>query len=83
VHTDKACSYNTRPFNTFTVDAGVLFWFSKGLYALCHNLFGRSWEVDIRRDVKEIGWLCIEWIQLAQDGDEPGGSGATELVITF
>jgi hypothetical protein len=39
-------------------------------------------------DLREIGWGCVEWIQLAQDrdrwqalvnSDEPSGSGAMEL----
>jgi hypothetical protein len=35
--------------------------------------------------LRETGWGCVEWIQLAQDrdsceyGGEPSGSGATEL----
>jgi hypothetical protein len=49
----------------------------------------RRWEDGIRMDLKDIGWASVEWIQLAQDrdrwrglvnGDEPSGSGATELV---
>jgi hypothetical protein len=49
----------------------------------------RRWEDGIRMDLREIG-LGVEWIELAQDrdrwravvnfGDEPSGSGATELV---
>jgi hypothetical protein len=27
------------------------------------------WEDEIRMDLREIGWSCIEWIQLAQDRD--------------
>jgi hypothetical protein len=43
-------------------------------------------------DLREIGWGSVDWIQLAQDrnpvaasceyGDEPLGSGATELVMS-
>jgi hypothetical protein len=50
----------------------------------------RRWNDGIKIDLREIGWGCVEWIQLAQDrdrwggccecGDEPLGSGATELV---
>jgi hypothetical protein len=53
----------------------------------------RRWEVGIRMDVKEIDWRSVDWIQLAKDwdrlagcceyGDEPSGSGATELVPIF
>jgi hypothetical protein len=27
----------------------------------------RRWEDGIRMDLREIGWGCVEWIQLAQD----------------
>jgi hypothetical protein len=45
----------------------------------------RKWEDGVRMDLREIGWGSADWIQLAQAGcceygDEPGGSGATELV---
>jgi hypothetical protein len=49
----------------------------------------RRWEDGIRMDLREIGWGSVDWIQLAQEGpvagsceygDEPSGSGATELV---
>jgi hypothetical protein len=29
----------------------------------------RRWEDKIRMDLREIGWGCVEWIQLAQDRD--------------
>jgi hypothetical protein len=44
---------------------------------------------NIRMDLRVFGWESVDWIQLAQDrpvagsceyGDEPSGSGATELV---
>jgi hypothetical protein len=47
------------------------------------------WEDGIKMDLREIGWGGVEWIHLAQDrdrwravecGDEPLGSGATELL---
>jgi hypothetical protein len=46
------------------------------------------WEDGIRMDLREIGWGSVDWIQLAQDrdrgsceyGDEPSGSGTTDLV---
>jgi hypothetical protein len=51
----------------------------------------RRWEDGIKMDLREIGWGSVKWIHLAQDrdrwggccecGDEPSGSGATELVI--
>jgi hypothetical protein len=51
----------------------------------------RRWEDGIRMDLREIGWVSVDWIQLAQDrdrwggfgeyGDEPSGCGAMELVI--
>jgi hypothetical protein len=28
------------------------------------------WEVGIRMDLRECGWGCVEWIQLAQDRDQ-------------
>jgi hypothetical protein len=50
----------------------------------------RRWEDGIRIDLTETGRGSLDWIQLAQDrnrrrggcehGDEPSGSGATELV---
>jgi hypothetical protein len=30
----------------------------------------RRWEDNIRMDLKEIGWGCIYWIDLAQDRDQ-------------
>jgi hypothetical protein len=27
------------------------------------------WEDGINMDLREIGWGCVEWIQLAQDRD--------------
>jgi hypothetical protein len=29
----------------------------------------RKWEDGIRMDLREIGWVSVEWIQLAQDRD--------------
>jgi hypothetical protein len=29
----------------------------------------RRWENAIKMDLREIGWGCVEWIQLAQDRD--------------
>jgi hypothetical protein len=47
----------------------------------------RRWEDGIRMDLREIGWGSVDLIQLARDtvagscefGDEPSGSGASEL----
>jgi hypothetical protein len=42
-----------------------------------------KWENGIRMDPMEIGWRSVEWIQIAgscEYGDDPSGSGATELV---
>jgi hypothetical protein len=30
----------------------------------------RRWEERIRMDLREIGWGSVDWIQLAQDGDQ-------------
>jgi hypothetical protein len=30
----------------------------------------RRWEDGLRMDRGEIGWGCLDWIQLAQDGDQ-------------
>jgi hypothetical protein len=30
----------------------------------------RRWEDNIRMDLREIGWECVYWIQLAQDRDQ-------------
>jgi hypothetical protein len=27
----------------------------------------RRWEDEIRMNLREIGWGCVEWIQLVQD----------------
>jgi hypothetical protein len=50
----------------------------------------RRWDDGIRMDLREICWWSVEWIHVAQDrdrwrvfcecGDEPPGSGATELL---
>jgi hypothetical protein len=29
----------------------------------------RRWEDGIRKDLREIGWGSVDWIQLAQDRD--------------
>jgi hypothetical protein len=29
----------------------------------------RRWEDGIRMDLREIGWVSVDWIQLAQDRD--------------
>jgi hypothetical protein len=29
----------------------------------------RKWEDGIRMDLREIGWVSVDWIQLAQDRD--------------
>jgi hypothetical protein len=29
----------------------------------------RRWEDGIRRDLREIGWGSVDWIQLTQDRD--------------
>jgi hypothetical protein len=31
---------------------------------------GRSWEDNVRMDLREIGWADIDWIDLAQDRDQ-------------
>jgi hypothetical protein len=34
---------------------------------------GRSrhrWEDNIRMDLREMGWECVDWIHLAQDWDQ-------------
>jgi hypothetical protein len=28
-----------------------------------------KWKDNIRLDLREIGWVCMDWIDLAQDGD--------------
>ena len=28
------------------------------------------WEDNIERNLKQIGWECMEWINLAQDGNK-------------
>jgi hypothetical protein len=36
------------------------------------GLLGRSkrrWEYNIRKDLREIVWECMDWMQLAQDVD--------------
>jgi hypothetical protein len=30
---------------------------------------GRRWEDEIRTDLREIVWGCVDWIQLALDRD--------------
>jgi hypothetical protein len=31
---------------------------------------GRKWEDNIRMDLKEIEYEVVDWIRLAQDGDQ-------------
>jgi hypothetical protein len=30
---------------------------------------GTRWEDNINMDLREVGWGCIDWIDLAQDSD--------------
>jgi hypothetical protein len=30
----------------------------------------RRWKDNIRMNVREIGWGCLDWIDLAQDSDQ-------------
>jgi hypothetical protein len=30
----------------------------------------RSWEDNIKTDLKEIGWVNVDWINLAQDEEQ-------------
>ena len=29
----------------------------------------RRWEDNIKMDLKEVGWSCADWMELAQDRD--------------
>jgi hypothetical protein len=29
----------------------------------------RRWEDGVRMDLREVGWGCMDWIELAQDRD--------------
>jgi hypothetical protein len=29
----------------------------------------RRWEENIRMDLREVGWGCVDWMELAQDRD--------------
>ena len=29
----------------------------------------RRWEYNIKKDLQEVGWLGMDWIELAQDRD--------------
>jgi hypothetical protein len=31
---------------------------------------GRRWVDNIKMDLREIGWDCMDWIDLAQDRDQ-------------
>jgi hypothetical protein len=30
----------------------------------------RRWVSNIKMDIREIGWDCMDWIDLAQDSDQ-------------
>jgi len=32
--------------------------------------YSRRWEVNIRMDLREIGWKGVDWIHLAQERDQ-------------
>jgi hypothetical protein len=32
--------------------------------------YRRRWEYNIRMDHREIGWEVVDWMHLAQDGDQ-------------
>jgi hypothetical protein len=31
---------------------------------------GRTWENNIRMDLREIGWEVVDWMHLAQERDQ-------------
>jgi hypothetical protein len=39
----------------------------------------RRWEDNIKTDLREIGWGCMDWIHLAQDRDQWRGLVNTVL----
>jgi hypothetical protein len=30
----------------------------------------RRWEDNIRMDLRETGWVCVDWIHVVQDRDQ-------------
>ena len=43
------------------------------IYDISHlrvnNSLSRSWEDNIRMDLREVGYGCVDWMELAQDRD--------------
>jgi hypothetical protein len=43
----------------------------------------RSWEDNIKMDVREIGWSGVDWINLAQDRDKWPDLVKTVMLLRF
>jgi hypothetical protein len=43
----------------------------------------RRWEDNIKMDLKEVGCLCMDWIDLAQDRDRSRGLVNSVMKIRF
>jgi hypothetical protein len=49
----------------------IRFW-SQNLKGRAFGRPKRRWEDNIRMDRREIGWKCVEWMNLVHDGDSGG-----------
>jgi hypothetical protein len=41
----------------------------------------RRWEDKIKIELREIGWTCMDWIDLAQDRDHGVGNTVMKLRV--
>jgi hypothetical protein len=61
---DRACSTNGEKRNAY----GILVGKPEGKRPLGRQR--RRWVNNIKRDLREIGWDAVDWIDLAQERDQ-------------
>jgi hypothetical protein len=61
---DRACSTNGENRNAYRISVGR----QEGKRPLGRPR--RRWVDNIKMDLKEIGWGCMDWIDQAQDRDQ-------------
>jgi hypothetical protein len=62
---DRACSTNGEKRNAYRILVGSPEGKNRPL-----GRPGRRWVDNIKMDLREIGWVGMDWIDLAQDRDQ-------------
>jgi hypothetical protein len=60
----KACSTNEEKRSAYRI------WLGKAEGKISLGRLIHKWQDDIKMDLREIGWGCMDWIDLAQDRDQ-------------